>query len=134
MAPANCLKLRWRVSLLHKMLVRALFYLLVLTVDQWVNIWILQDACKRQTRNLRYVFLTTLSKFMWIPIMECVKCKKKRKIKCFVDSCVVLLDCPRYRSLMVWQYISIHGSVEFSVVENGALNGIKYRNEILNSI
>lgn len=32
---------------------------------------------------------------------------------------------------MVWQDISIHGSVEFSVVENGALNGIKYRNEIL---
>lgn len=66
--------------------------------------------------------------------MECVKCKKKRKIKCFVDSCVVLFDCPRYCSLMVWQDISIHGSSEFSVVENGALNGIKYRNEILNSI
>lgn len=91
MAPANCLKLWWRVSLLHKMLVRALFYLLVLTVDHRVKIWILHDACKRQTRNLIYVFLTALSKFMWIPTMECVKCKKKKKGKLNVLLTVVYL-------------------------------------------
>ena len=80
--------------------------------------------------SLRKILFTDESRFC-IDNSDGCKCVWQKKNKRFVNCCVAEHDRWGSPSVMVWGGISFDGVINLYVIQNGALTGVHYRDEIL---
>ena len=80
--------------------------------------------------NLRKILFTDESRFC-VDNSDGRKCVWRRKNKLFVSCCVAEHDRWGGPSVMVWVGISFDGVTDLYVIQNGALTGVRNRDEIL---
>ena len=80
--------------------------------------------------SLRKILFTDESRFC-VDNSDGRKCVWRRKNERFVNCCVAEHDRWGGPSVMVWGGISFDGVTDLYVIQNGALTGVRYRDEIL---
>ena len=106
----------------------------ILTADHRVRrLDFASEHANWQIRHLRSVLFTDESKFC-VDFNDGRRRVWRQKNERFSDCCVAEHDRFGGGSVMVWGGISIEGSTELWIIRNGALTGIRYRDEILHPI